>query len=144
MEQKQKLKQSTIEDQINELWNSNPKIPFMQSKEILAFGYTEGQKSINDKTQSVVKSIKDESFTGTTQEFLEHVEKETTKCQFDTNKDKKKIELKIEEARFKLLDELADFITNSKDLLQTYSEVKRMRLASQKRLNELYGKHERK
>lgn len=146
MEQKQKSKQSTIEDQINELWKSNPKIPFMQSKEILAFGYTEGRKSINDKTQAVVQSmeesIKDESFAGTTQEFLEHAEKETTKHQSGTKKNEKKTvyketELKIEEARFKLLDELEDFITRKLDLMETYSEVKRIRLASQGRLKEL-------
>lgn len=146
MEQKQKSKQSTIEDQIDELWKNNPKIPFMQSKEILAFGYTEGRKSINDKTQTAVQpmeeSIKDEPFTCTTKEFFEQVEKETTKRQLGDNKDKKKTvceetELKIEEARFKLLDELDDFIANKCDLLDIYDKVRHMRSASQQRLKDL-------
>lgn len=146
MEQKRKLKQPTIEDQINELWKSNPKIPFMQSKEILAFGYTEGRKSINDKTQTVVQSmeesVNDESFAGTTQEFFEHIEKETTKRQSDDKKNK--IELKIEEARLKLLDELEDFITDKRDLIETYNKVKNMRSASEKQLRTLRDKYERK
>lgn len=144
MEQKQKSKQSTIEDQIDELWKSNPKIPFMQSKEILAFGYTEGRKSIIDKmqvvAQSAEESIKDESFAGTTQEFFEHIEKETTKRQSDDKKNK--IELKIEEARFELLDELEDFIISKSDLIETYNKVKNMRLASEKQLRTLRDKYE--
>lgn len=147
MEQKRKLKQPTIEDQINELWKSNPKIPFMQSKEILAFGYTEGRKSINDKTQTVVQSmeesVNDKSFTGTSKEFLDYVEKETTKRQSDDKKNKNKIELKIEEARLKLLDELEDFIIDKRDLMETYNKVKNMRSASEKQLRTLRDKYER-
>lgn len=146
MEQKQKSKQPTIEDQIDELWKSNPKIPFMQSKEILAFGYTEGRKSINDKMQVVVQSmeesIKDESFVGTSKEFLEYVEQKTTTQKFDTKNNENKIELKIEQARFKLLDELEDFMTNDHDLMETYNKVKNMRSDSEKQLRTLRYKYE--
>lgn len=37
--------------QINKIWNENPKIPFMQSKEILRLGYIYG---INEKTKDVI------------------------------------------------------------------------------------------
>ena len=39
-----------FEKEINELWNSNSKIPFMQSKEILGLGYlTAANKYIKQK-----------------------------------------------------------------------------------------------
>jgi len=37
--------------QINKIWNENPKIPFMQSREILRLGYIYG---INEKTKDVI------------------------------------------------------------------------------------------
>ena len=46
MEKKQNVKPTTIEDQIEVLWKENPRIPFMQSKEILSFGYKQGIESV--------------------------------------------------------------------------------------------------
>lgn len=159
MEQKQNVKQTTIEDQIELIWNENPKIPFMQSKEILVYGYKKGIASVVNKISDNIntctseaqniKSKSDEgSFTGTTKEFFEHTEKEVEKRkQIEAKKDKSKTvyikasELDIEEARFKLLDELYNFISDKRDLMDTYTKVKNMRTTSQKQLKALKNKY---
>jgi len=154
MEQKQNVKPTTIEDQIEALWKANSHIPFMQSKEILKFGYLEGRKSIGEKAQAAVQAmaeaVADESFTGTTKEFLEHVEKETTRRRFGSKDENNKTvyiqasALQIEEEKFKLLDELLNFVTDKRDLMETYTKIKDMRLASQKQLKALRNKYDRK
>ena len=55
MEKKQNVKPTTIEDQIEALWKENPRIPFMQSKEILTFGYKQGVISVTGKLTSALK-----------------------------------------------------------------------------------------
>lgn len=154
MEKKQNVKPTTIEDQIEALWKENPRIPFMQSKEILTFGYKQGVVSVTGKLTSALekanevlnKSAKTQnegSFTGTTKEFFEHTEKEIQKRkQFGTKDEPKTVyikatELELEEARFKLLDELYNFITEQRDLMATYTKVRNMRNLSQNQVKAL-------
>jgi len=160
MEKKQNVKPTTIEAQIEVLWNENPRIPFMQSKEILSFGYKQGVASVTSKLTGAleqaneilkqpVKSQDEGSFTGTTKEFFEHTEKEVQKRkQFGTKDEPKTVyiratELDIEEARFKLLDELYDFITDKRDLMETYTKINSMRSASQKQVKALKNKYKK-
>lgn len=160
MEKKQNVKPTTIEAQIEVLWNENPRIPFMQSKEILSFGYKQGVASVTSKLTGAleqaneilkqpVKSRDEGSFTGTTKEFFEHTEKEVQKRkQFGTKDEPKTVyiratELDIEEARFKLLDELYDFITDKRDLMETYTKINSMRSASQKQVKALKNKYKK-
>ena len=46
MEQKPNVDKNTIKDPIEEIWNANPRIPFMQSKEILRFGFNGSPQSL--------------------------------------------------------------------------------------------------
>lgn len=158
MEKKQNVKPTTIEAQIEVLWKENPRIPFMQSKEILAFGYKQGVVSVTSKLSGALEKANEAlrqpakphdegSFTGTTKEFFEHAEKEVQKRkQFGTKDEPKTVyiratELDIEEARFRLLDELYDYITDKRDLMETYTKIKNMRSASQKQVKALKNKY---
>ena len=154
MEKKQNVKPTTIEDQIEALWKENPRIPFMQSKEILSFGYKQGIESVtsvlsgalkeaNEVLNQSAKTQNEGSFTGTTKEFFEHTEKEIQKRkQFGTKDEPKTVyiratELELEEARFKLLDELYNFITEQRDLMETYTKIRNMRNLSQSQVKAL-------
>lgn len=154
MEKKQNVKPITIEDQIEVLWKENPRIPFLQSKEILTFGYKQGIESVTSTLSSALKQANEVlnqpaktqnegSFTGTTKEFFEHTEKEIQKRkQFDTKDEPKTVyikatELELEEARFKLLDELYNFITEQRDLMETYTKIRNMRNLSQSQVKAL-------
>ena len=79
METKQKLNNPTKNiDPIDKIWNDNPKIPFMQSKEILALGYKYGKESVNSSTfnNSTKENVKNESdsngFTSTSKELTKY------------------------------------------------------------------------
>ena len=146
-----------IEKEINKIWSDNPKIPFMQSKEILTFGYKLGlEKSnsnepIKEKKESKIDKSKNEDtgFTGTTKEFLEHTNKEISKekSRFGTKESNTQIqyvktkELDIERARFKLLGEICGYISANRDLLMTYEKLKSMRDVSERNLRTLENKY---
>ena len=93
-----------IDKQIEILWKENPKIPFMQSKEILAYGYKKGlanvlNKICDDISDNVEKNInkqiseKNDGFTGTTKELIETTNKLLTKIKNEQNKQNKQDEL---------------------------------------------------
>lgn len=151
MEQKQNAKPHTIEDPIEKLWKSNPKIPFMQSKDILRFGYTEGQKSaVSAKTshlqpqeKPVTKDDFDTCFTGTTKEMIRHAEKEMAKATVVPKQPKVKVEvvhaskLDIEQSKFDLINEILGHIEENKDLMLTYSYLRTRRQESVSKIKQL-------
>lgn len=148
MEKNQNLKPTTIKDPIEEIWNANPKIPFMQSKEILKFGFNEGKKSLITEISNVNQSSqpnRDGSFVGTTKELIDHTNKKISQTK-DENKKSKPVyinatELDIEEARYKLLNEIIDFMGSKRDLIETYTKINNMCIVSEKRYNKLKAKY---
>jgi len=122
MEKKQNVKPTTIEDQIDQLWASNSHIPFMQSKEILAYGYREGRKSIDAnacKLNETFESVKEDkqSFTGTTKELIEHTDKEVKKRNQELDRDSKTY------IRLEVYNEILTYMKNH-DLIDCYNEFK--------------------
>lgn len=143
MEQNQNVKKNICEDPIEILWKSNPRIPFMQSKEILRLGFNEGKKSLITEISNINRpsqSNGDSDFVGTSKELIEHANKKINDNKKKVNT--KSIEFSVEEARYKLLDEIFKFINDKRDLMETYTKIKNMHSVSQKRYNNLRMKYE--
>lgn len=115
-----------FENEINELWNSNSKIPFMQSKEILELGYKTGyNKGYNKKPNKEEKC-----FVGTNKELINNVK--NNKSSKSNNNDnifkKEKYELLI-----KLTSDILKYM-ESKDFLDVYDYVKKLNKEYQDKL----------
>ena len=115
-----------FENEINELWNSNSKIPFMQSKEILELGYKTGyNKGYNKKPNKEEKC-----FVGTNKELINNIK--TNKSSKSNNNDnifkKEKYELLI-----KLTSDILKYM-ESKDFLDVYDYVKKLNREYQDKL----------
>lgn len=97
MEQKQNVNKTIIEDPIEKIWKDNPKIPFMQSKEILAFGYKKGAES---------------------KELIDHVQNEIYKKRPKTDQ---QITNKI---KLDVYNSVLSYMNKHQDLMMCYSEFK--------------------
>lgn len=81
-----------ITDKVNELWESNSKIPFMQAKDILCFGYTCGARDAIAKCQAVVQQkqdTKDNSFVGTSKELIKEADKRIEESKKESDGEKR-------------------------------------------------------
>lgn len=126
-------KQLTIQEQVDIIWNSNSKIPFMQSKEILKLGYIEGRKSIDDKPKvqlqnmntmannsnsNPTKSVLTE-FVGNTKELINMAESKI--------KEKTNLKKDITKEKIKLLKDILDYMNNpSHNYIDTYDYVENL------------------
>ena len=148
-------KKQNIQNRIEEIYNGNKKIPFMQSKDILLLGYTYG---LDDSNKNIIDSIsktvtdniskKDnktniskekQGFTGTTKELIETTNK-LLKNKNDQNKQSSKItkEVLSKKEKYDLLvkvtaDILANFNIN-KDFLSVYDYVQTLNKEYQDKL----------
>lgn len=120
---------NNFEKEINELWNSNSKIPFMQSKEILGLGYltaankyikqTVNKEENTKEKQPVISSDNDDQ-----KEYSVNKNKDKMKtAKFskkskseDTYKNEKTIELRT-------LENVLAYIKKSGHLLDTYNYI---------------------
>ena len=120
---------NNFEKEINELWNSNSKIPFMQSKEILGLGYltaankyikqTVNKEENTKEKQPVISSDNDDQ-----KEYSVDKNKDKMKtAKFskkskseDSYKNKKTIELRT-------LENVLAYIKKSGHLLDTYNYI---------------------
>ena len=50
-------KKQNIQDRINEIYNGNMKIPFMQAKEILLLGYTYGMDDFSNDLVNIASQV---------------------------------------------------------------------------------------
>ena len=136
----------TINDKVNEIWESNPKIPFMQAKEILRLGYELGTNaSINKgkeaKQNKKISKTNDESskheveeeriissneFVGTSKEFI----KKTNDMIIDRLKDKGKEEYeektKILKIQIELTGNILNYMAANRDFIDVYTHIKEM------------------
>lgn len=127
METIQKSNKMTPEKRIEQIWKENSKIPFMQSKDILTLGFNKGMEysSVSD-----TKNNKDDAFIGSTKEIIEY-----------GNKVLSLSDLKKEQIKLDIINEILDFINDKRDLMETYTKVKDMKSSINKRIKNLQKKN---
>ena len=122
-----------VTDKVNELWESNSKIPFMQAKDILCLGYTCGARDAIAKCQSVVQQkqdTKDNSFVGTSKELIKEADKRIEESKQDSQKDKYKIEheekTKTLNTQIQLTGEILNFMAVNMNFIDVYTHIKEL------------------
>lgn len=118
-----------FEKEINELWNSNSKIPFMQSKEILGLGYltaankyikqTVNKEENTNETQQVISSDNDSQ-----KEYSVDKTKDKMKTGKFSKKSKPEYNYKNEKIiELRILENVLAYIKKSGHLLDTYNYI---------------------
>ena len=129
----------TPEKRIEQIWNENSKIPFMQSKDILAFGFNKGMeycennssKQVSIENKSEIKKEKpNNGVIGNSKETIKYAEQQIKL----TNIEKEQVKLDI-------VNEILDFITDKRDLMETYTKVKDMKTSINKCIKTLRKKN---
>ena len=111
METTQKSNKITPEKRIEQIWKENLKIPFMQSKEILALGFNKGMEYCdNPKPQQVTGIV------GNSKETIKYDEQQI-----------KLTDIERETIKLDIVEEILYFITENRDLMKTYTKVKDMK-----------------
>ena len=112
METTQKSNKITPEKRIEQIWKENLKIPFMQSKEILALGFNKGMEYCDDnpKPQQVTGIV------GNSKETIKYDEQQI-----------KLTDIERETIKLDIVEEILYFITENRDLMKTYTKVKDMK-----------------
>ena len=126
METTQKSNKITPEKRIEQIWKENLKIPFMQSKEILALGFNKGMEYCdgNPKPQQVTEIVSNS--------------KETIK--YD-GQQIKLTDIEKEIIKLDIVEEILYFITENRDLMKTYTKVKDMKSSINKCIKNLQKKN---
>ena len=120
---------NNFEKEINELWNSNSKIPFMQSKEILGLGYltaankyikqTVNKEENNKEKQPVISSDNDDQ-----KEYSVDKNKDKMKTAKFSKKSKSEDSYKNEKTiELRTLENVLAYIKKSGHLLDTYNYI---------------------
>lgn len=130
MEIIQKSNKMTPEKRIEQIWKENSKIPFMQSKDILALGFNKGMEY---SSVSNTKNTKDGSFVGNTKEIIEYGNRVLKLSELS--------DLEKENIKLDIINEILDFITDKRDLMETYTKVKDMKSSINKRIKNLQKKN---
>ena len=138
METTQKSNKITPEKRIEQIWKENSKIPFMQSKEILAYGFNKGMEycDSNPKPQQVnnkPETKKEKQITGVvgnSKETIKYAEQQI-----------KLTDLEKENIKLDIVCEILDFIVDKRDFMETYNKVKDMKSSINKRIKNLQKKN---
>lgn len=120
---------NNFEKEINELWNSNSKIPFMQSKEILGLGYltaankyikqTVNKEENTKEKQPVISSDNDDQ-----KEYSVDKNKDKIKTPKFYKKSKPEYNYKNEKIiELRTLENVLAYIKKSGHLLDTYNYI---------------------
>lgn len=120
---------NNFEKEINELWNSNSKIPFMQSKEILGLGYltaankyikqTVNKEENTKEKQPVISSDNDDQ-----KEYSVDKNKDKMKTAKFSKKNKSEDNYKNEKTiELRTLENVLAYIKKSGHLLDTYNYI---------------------
>ena len=120
---------NNFEKEINELWNSNSKIPFMQSKEILGLGYltaankyikqTVNKEENTKEKQPVISSDNDDQ-----KEYSVDKNKDKMKTAKFSKKSKSEDSYKNEKTiELRTLENVLAYIKKSGHLLDTYNYI---------------------
>lgn len=120
---------NNFEKEINELWNSNSKIPFMQSKEILGLGYltaankyikqTVNKEENTKEKQPVIYSDNDDQ-----KEYSVNKNKDKMKTAKFSKKSKSEDNYKNDKTiELRTLENVLAYIKKSGHLLDTYNYI---------------------
>ena len=120
---------NNFEKEINELWNSNSKIPFMQSKEILGLGYltaankyikqTVNKEENTKEKQTVISSDNDDQ-----KEYSVNKTKDKMKTAKFSKKSKSEDNYKNEKTiELRTLENVLGYIKKNGHLLDTYNYI---------------------
>lgn len=120
---------NNFEKEINELWNSNSKIPFMQSKEILGLGYltaankyikqTVNKEENTKQKQPVISSDNDDQ-----KEYSVNKNKDKMKTAKFSKKSKSEDNYKNDKTiELRTLENVLAYIKKSGHLLDTYNYI---------------------
>ncbi len=138
---------------INEIWNGNTKIPFMQSKDILKLGYTFGFEDANkqksskeNKSNKAVENSKE--FIGTSKDLIEYTNNKKSKSNDpEIKKQKLAAELNVLNTKVKVTGNILNYINANQDFWTIVDYIKNINREYQ---DDLYkfklnnGLHERR
>ena len=139
METTQKSNKITPEKRIEQIWKENSKIPFMQSKEILALGFNKGMeycennssKQVSTENKPEIKKEKQNNgVVGNSKETIKYAEQQI-----------KLTDLEKENIKLNVVCEILDFIVDKRDFMETYNKVKEMKSSINKRIKNLQKKN---
>lgn len=120
---------NNFEKEINELWNSNSKIPFMQSKEILGLGYLTAankyiKQTVNKEENTKEKSSVISSDNDDQKEYSVNKNKDKMKTAKFSKKSKSEDNYKNEKTiELRTLENVLAYIKKSGHLLDTYNYI---------------------
>lgn len=120
---------NNFEKEINELWNSNSKIPFMQSKEILGLGYLTAankyiKQTVNKEENTKEKSPVISSDNDDQKEYSVNKNKDKMKTAKFSKKSKSEDNYKNEKTiELRTLENVLAYIKKSGHLLDTYNYI---------------------
>ena len=115
---------------INQIWEDNQKIPFMQSKDILTFGYTIGFEDANkqklpkeNKSNQVVENSKE--FIGTSKDLIEYTNNKKSKSNDPEIKKQKLVaELNVLNTKVKITGNILNYINANQDFWTIVDYIK--------------------
>lgn len=120
---------NNFEKEINELWNSNSKIPFMQSKEILGLGYLTAankyiKQTVNKEENTKEKSPVISSDNDDQKEYSVNKTKDKMKTAKFSKKSKSEDNYKNDKTiELRTLENVLAYIKKSGHLLDTYNYI---------------------
>lgn len=120
---------NNFEKEINELWNSNSKIPFMQSKEILGLGYLTAankyiKQTVNKEENTKEKQPVISSDNDNQKEYSVNKNKDKMKTAKFSKKSKSEDNYKNEKTiELRTLENVLAYIKKSGHLLDTYNYI---------------------
>ena len=120
---------NNFEKEINELWNSNSKIPFMQSKEILGLGYLTAankyiKQTVNKEENTKEKSPVISSDNDDQKEYSVNKNKDKMKTAKFSKKSKSEDNYKNDKTiELRTLENVLAYIKKSGHLLDTYNYI---------------------
>ena len=120
---------NNFEKEINELWNSNSKIPFMQSKEILGLGYLTAankyiKQTVNKEENTKEKQPVISSYNDDQKEYSVDKNKDKMKTVKFSKKSKSEDNYKNDKTiELRTLENVLAYIKKSGHLLDTYNYI---------------------
>lgn len=153
------MEKKNIQERIDEIYNGNSKIPFMQSKDILCLGYEYGledgkNSNINKKTvqeQKPKEHIEEKGFVGTTKDIITYAEskisnKDNIKNELEKEYQNKKEE-EILEAQVQISGQILNYIDTNHNIFDMFDYIKKMNNSYQDKLRAYkmnHGKYHRR
>lgn len=119
--------ESEYSKHIENLWQNNPKIPFMQSKEILKYGFDQGYNykasEITDKPKTESNKQNDKSYKEVKRNKNEKTSKEMIEYEKEYNKTLNK---QLIQEKINLTADILLYMNKHRDFIEIYSYIKQL------------------